>query len=81
MTREEIKAQVLKILGSIAPEAELAELDPRADLREAIDLDSMDLLNFATRIHEQMGIDVPETDEPQLVTLQGCVDYLERRMA
>jgi acyl carrier protein len=59
----------------------LAELDPRADLREAIDLDSMDLLNFATRIHEQMGIDVPETDEPQLVTLQGCVDYLERRMA
>ncbi|HEY3450644.1 MAG TPA: acyl carrier protein [Myxococcales bacterium] len=81
MTREAIKAHVIRILGSIAPEADLSQVDPDADLRETIDLDSMDLLNFATRIREQLGVDVPEADELRLVTLRGCVDYLERRLA
>lgn len=81
MTREEIKARLLKILGTIAPEADLAQVDPNADLRETVDLDSMDILKFATRIHEQLGVDVPEADEPRLVTLRGCVDYLEGRLA
>ncbi len=80
MTREEIKSQVLKILGALAPEADLAAIELDADLRDAIDLDSMDLLNFATRIHERLGIDVPEAEGRELVTLNGCVDYLSRRL-
>ncbi|MBI5543212.1 MAG: acyl carrier protein, partial [Deltaproteobacteria bacterium] len=80
MTREDLRSQVLKILGSIAPEADLTTLDPQADLRETVDLDSMDLLNFATRIHQKLGVDVPEADERQLVTLRGCVAYLARRL-
>ena len=35
---------VLEVLGSIAPEADLSRLDPREDLRDALEIDSMDLL-------------------------------------
>ena len=48
-----------------------------ADLREQLDLDSMDFLNFVDRrCTSATGIDVPERDYPKLATLAGCVAYL-----
>jgi acyl carrier protein len=76
---DEIKAMVLRELGKIAPEVEY-EIDPAADLREQIDLDSMDMLNLMIAIHEAMGVDIPEADYPQLATLNGCVSYLRTRI-
>jgi acyl carrier protein len=63
-------------LGNIAPEADFASLDPAADLREALDIDSMDFLTFITAIHERLGIDIPEIDYSKLKTLEGAVSYL-----
>ena len=63
-------------LNNIAPEADLTSVDPTADLREAIDIDSMDFLNFITAIHKRLGIDIPEIDYPKLITLNGAVAYL-----
>ena len=37
----------------LAPEADLASIDPAADLREALAIDSMDFLNFVTAIHHR----------------------------
>ena len=51
-----------------------------ADLREAIDIDSMDFLNFITAIHQRLGIDIPELDYPKLVTLNGAVTYLTEHL-
>lgn len=76
MTAEQIKDLVVQILGDIAPEAELDQLDPAVDLREQLDLDSMDLLNFVIGIHEATGIEIPEVDYPKLASLNGCVAYL-----
>ena len=79
MSDDEIKAMVVRELGKIAPEAE-ADIDPAADLREQIDLDSMDMLNLMIAIHETVGVDIPEADYPQLATLNGCVSYLRTRI-
>lgn len=76
MTAEQIKDLVVRILGDLAPEAELDQLDPAVDLREQLDLDSMDLLNFVIGIHEATGIEIPEVDYPKLASLNGCVAYL-----
>jgi acyl carrier protein len=76
MKDEEIKALVLRVLGDIAPEAELDQLDPAVDLREQLDLDSMDILNLMIGLHEATGVDIPEADYPQLASLNGCVAYL-----
>ena len=81
MTPEEIRGVVLHVLGTIAPEADLAALDPHADLRDQLDLDSMDVLNFAVAVHEALGVDIPEADYPRLVTLDACVAYLAARAA
>jgi acyl carrier protein len=80
MTDDEIKAMVLKEIRKIAPEAELDQIDPDTDLREQIDLDSMDILNLAIAIHERTGVDIPEADYPKMVTLAGAIDYLRARI-
>ncbi len=79
MSDDEIRALVLRELGNIAPEAP-AEIDPNVDLREQIDLDSMDILNLMIAIHEATGVDIPEADYPKLATLSGSVAYLHERI-
>ncbi len=72
----DIRKVVQEELNNIAPEADLASVDPAADLREAIDIDSMDFLTFITAVHHRLGIDIPEIDYPKLVTLDGAVKYI-----
>ncbi len=79
MSDDEIKALVLRELGNIAPEAG-ADIDPDADLREQIDLDSMDKLNLMIAIHEATGVEIPEADYPKLATLNAAVAYLRDRI-
>lgn len=75
MTDDESKSMVLRELKNIAPEFE-SEIDPAIDLREQIDLDSMDILNLMIAIHEATRVDIPEADYPQMSSLNGCVSYL-----
>jgi acyl carrier protein len=76
MSDIDIRKVVAEELNNIAPEVDMAGVDPAADLREAIDIDSMDFLNFITAIHGRLGVDIPEIDYPKLVTLDGAVAYL-----
>jgi len=78
--QEELSKVVQEELNNIAPEVDLTTVDPAADLREAIDIDSMDFLNFVTALHHRIGIDIPEIDYPKLITLSGAVAYLAARM-
>ena len=80
MSQLDIRAVVREELGNIAPEVDLATVSPTADLREALDIDSMDFLNFITAIHHRLGVDVPELDYPKLVTLDGAAKYLETKL-
>ena len=64
----------------MAPESEKQSIDPEADFRDQVDIDSMDFLNFIIALHEETGIDIPEKDYPQLASLNGCIDYLAARL-
>jgi len=81
VSRDEIRRAVERVLGRIAPEADLASLDPWLELREQLDIDSMDFLNFAIGLHRELDIDLPDADMPRLATLAGCIDYLSARLA
>jgi acyl carrier protein len=76
VTREEVRATMLRVLGEIAPEADLAALKPDVAFRDQLDLDSMDLLNVVIGLHAALGVEIPEADYSSLVTPDGCVDYL-----
>ena len=80
MTDDEVRRAVLACLAEVAPDADLATLDPDADLRREFDLDSMDVLNFVLALHKSLGVSVPESDYRRIVTLRGCVDYLLARL-
>lgn len=80
MDEARIRRVVVDELTRIAPEVDAGDLAPDEDLREQIDLDSMDVLNFLIGVGEALGIEIPEADYPKLVTLDGCVTYLSRRL-
>jgi acyl carrier protein len=78
MIPAEAKSLILEVLSGIAPEADLTALSGTAQLRDELDLDSMDFLNFIAALHERTKIEIPEADYPKLFTLDGAVRYLCR---
>jgi acyl carrier protein len=67
------RAQILRLLGEIAPEADLDALNPDVSFRDQLDLDSMDFLNFVVSLHKAFDMDIPESDYPKYMTLNGCL--------
>ena len=80
MTPDQLKSAVLAALSDVAPELEPQSLDPRAELRDQLDLDSMDFLNFVLGLHKALGVDIPEADYRKLSTVERCVAYLATRV-
>jgi acyl carrier protein len=80
MSGIDVRKIVQEELSNIAPEIDLTGVEPTADLREAIDIDSMDFLNFITAVHRRTNIDIPEIDYPKLVTLAGIFAYLDTKL-
>ena len=80
MTRDDVAAVLIDELGRIAPETDASRLDPSAELREELDIDSMDFLNLVTALSERLKIDILETDYPRLATFGHVVDYLVERL-
>ncbi len=79
MNNADITDAVFAALTEIAPEIDETTIDRHADLREQVDLDSMDFLNFVVALHERLNIDIPESDYSQLATVDSCVAYLAGR--
>ena len=80
MTTDDIRANVLQMLGEVAPEVDPTRIKPDVDFRDQLDLDSMDLLNFVIGVDEQLRVDIPESDYGRLSTLDGFVGYLADRL-
>ncbi|HUL07280.1 MAG TPA: acyl carrier protein [Candidatus Acidoferrum sp.] len=79
MKRDDLRQLLLEELGNLAPEADLGAVPPDVDLREALDLDSMDFLNLVMALHKRLAIDIPERDYAELRTIDGAIEYLTAR--
>lgn len=77
MTESDIRAWAADALAGIAPEADLSTVGDTEDLREALDLDSMDFLNFLIALSQASGRNIPEADAGKLTTMRGLVAYLK----
>ena len=80
MTEAQIKEIVCRALSNVAPEVDLNAINPAKDLRDQIDIDSVDFLNFVIGLHKELNVDIPEADVSRLATLNGCVAYLAAKM-
>jgi acyl carrier protein len=81
MTQNDIRAEVLSVLTTIAPEVEVEDIHDDVLLRDQVDLDSMDWLNFLIGIHNRLHVDIPESDYASLRTLTDVVHYVERHVS
>jgi acyl carrier protein len=80
MDEATLRATLFEVLRGIAPEVAPDEIAADRPLRDQVDLDSMDFLNFLIRVNEKLGVDVPEADYAKLVSLDDFVAYLRARL-
>ena len=74
-----LREAVFEALRQIAPQVSPVDLHAARPLRDQVDLDSMDWLNFLVALHEKLGVDIPEADYSKLVTLDDLLAYLKER--
>ncbi|MGH8869870.1 MAG: acyl carrier protein [Actinomycetes bacterium] len=78
---DEARRAVLDMLAGIAPDQDVEAVAGDVDLRQALDLDSLDFLNFVVGLDEHFGVHTAEADYPELATLDSAVAYLVGRSA
>ena len=78
MLPTEIADIVLKSIAQIAPEANLDKLPVNARFRDQFDFDSVDFVNLIERLEQALQVKIPEMDYPLLISLNGCIAYLEK---
>lgn len=78
-TAERVHAAIADALAAIAPEADLAQVDPARSLRTQLALDSFDFLNLLVELDARLGVAVPEADYAQVDGLDALVRYLAAR--
>ncbi len=76
MTDERLREIVFTGLRQVAPETDPASLRPDENIREALDIDSYDFLQFLIALSEETGVEIPEADYEQVFTLWGLLRYL-----
>jgi acyl carrier protein len=77
MTGEDVRAAIIDILVDIAPDEDVDSINDQDNLRDQIDLDSMDFLDIVMELRKRFNIEVPEKDYGHLATMASCVTYLQ----
>ncbi len=80
MIKDDIRQIVIEEIGNIAPDTDPGAIDTGSDIREALDLDSMDILNIIIALHTRLRVEIPEADYPRLLTIDGATDYLAGKL-
>jgi acyl carrier protein len=81
MTGTDFRSVFLDELVRVAPDIEAADVGDDDHIQDDLELDSMDVLNLVTALHERLGIDIPERDYPEISTLSRAASYLESAAA
>lgn len=79
MTPQQAREQIGFALKRAAPGSDVDTIDPDADLRDALELDSLDFLEFVEVLSETSGRRIDEDDYPELATLNSSVRFLSAR--
>ncbi len=80
MTRDQVRECVLNIISDIAPDEDISAVKDDLNLRDQLDLDSMDFLDIVMELRKRFDIEVPENDYPELASLASCISYLFPRL-
>jgi acyl carrier protein len=79
MNETDVRHLVEAAIHHVAPEVDISSVDTAADLRDELDIDSMDFLNLVDELNDRTGVDIPERDYPFVSSIDGCIAYLAAR--
>ena len=77
MKEDEIKKTIFHLLKKIAPETEPSELQDDDNIRETLNIDSFDALQFIVALDDKLGIEIPERDYGKTSTLKLLLSYIK----
>jgi len=80
MNEEEIKNIIYQLLKKIAPDTEPSDLQPDENIREVLNIDSFDSLQFVVSLNEKLGVEIPEEDYGKISTLKSLMNYLLEKL-
>ena len=79
MTRDEINKMVVNVLRESFDLSEEA-LIPNAKLYEDLDLDSLDAIDLAVKLKNDMGVTLNEEEMRSLIEFSDLVDLMEKKL-
>ena len=78
------KAQIVATINQFLEEdfeVPANDLHPAADLKETLDLDSLDYVDLVVSIESHFGFKVKPEDFQKMTTMQDFYDYVETKVA
>jgi acyl carrier protein len=81
VTLDDLTPLVRQAIAVVVPEADVQALDPAVPIRDQLDMDSMDFINFVAALDELTKVAVPEAEYGRLGTLESCAAYLREQLA
>ena len=77
MTDSEIRAHILDAIATVVPAARGVALNDDVDLREELELDSMDILRVLVGVKERFGVEVPDADTSKFFRVGSAVAWIK----
>lgn len=79
MTPERAREMIEQTLLDIVPDADLDAMPPEAEIRDYLELDSLDFVTLVERLSVRADYRIDEEDYPQLQTMDSAVRFLAAR--
>jgi acyl carrier protein len=76
VNNHEAETLVRTCVREVAPEVDVDTIAPDADLRDTLQLDSLDFLRLVELLSEGSGQRIDEDDYPRLASLSSTVKFL-----
>jgi acyl carrier protein len=79
MNSEILHQTIVVLLQQIAPDTVPATLKLEENIRETLNIDSFDFLQFIIALHEKTGVEIPEEDYGKINTIQNAIEYIQNK--
>lgn len=76
MNVAEARRLVIEEIEVIAPDVAPVAIGDGEDVRDALDLDSMDIFNLLAALHQRLDIDIPDAAAGEFTTIGGAARWL-----
>ena len=76
ITTEQISDRIVAAIATFGPEREAVTLDATF---EALDVDSLDMVELSQIVHDEYGVQITSDDMPKLRTVADAVELVAAR--